>query len=235
MPLLPPRLPTNSVFEQLQRAFLEHRNHGRSRKPTTQVHGCTFIESSPSAGTSAAGTTAVQIQAQAIAALQAHYGAVLHAAFTKSPFKESVPPPKYAGIKLGEIIAWRRWRVENGWLYSVWKTGAEWEPGKIMEAHKVNTVEGGIHAFKTRKQAIDYDYSCPQGTYVVGRVELWGEVIEFERGWHAGFAKVHSVDLVVENRVSVPTDQGAPIKSCRVRCDADRLVTLRETYGLGAT
>ena len=107
-------------------------------------------------------------------------------------------PIEDTGIKVGEVIAWRVWKISDGWLYSMTQDDCEWEPGKDIQAHKIGPILGeGIHAFKTRKGACDYRWNG--STTVVGQVALWGQIYEFEHGWHGEFARVHSLDLTVEH------------------------------------
>lgn len=113
------------------------------------------------------------------------------------------PPIEDAGIKVGEIIGWRVWLDNSGRLYSMvanccWpfdeplEARANIEPGEWIERLKVGQCFGeGIHAFKTRELA--EAYAAGKTIAVVGQVVLWGEVIEFEHGYHAEFARVHSL------------------------------------------
>jgi len=128
------------------------------------------------------------------------------------------PPPEpieSTGIQVGEVIAWRVWVISYGWLYSVTQDMCEWAPGEVVTAHKVTEVMGdGIHAFKTRRQAMSY-VGAPSKTesYAIGQVALWGQIYEFEKGWHGEHAKVHSIESVWPD-------------------DAELLAAVRKTYGI---
>lgn len=111
-------------------------------------------------------------------------------------FSDEIAPSKPiedTGIELGEVIAWRAWKIQHGWLYSM-VANEEWEPGEIKKAHKISEVLGdGIHAFKRRIDAANY---CTQPGSIVGQVALWGTIYEFEKGWHGEYASVHSLDFI---------------------------------------
>lgn len=98
-----------------------------------------------------------------------------------------------AGIRTGEIVGFRAWSVDgDGFLRSVAMTEYVWRPGEIEHAPKIAVGFGeGIHAFKTLQKAKD-EYSFVPNV-VFGEVDLWGEVIEFERGWKAEYAAVKNL------------------------------------------
>lgn len=98
-----------------------------------------------------------------------------------------------AGIKAGEIVAYRAWRLRNGLLYSVFQGDFCWEPGKIIEG---NPADGnGIHAFKSILLLSRYGSSYASfDTIVTGTIDLWGDVYEHERGYRASKAVIRSID-----------------------------------------
>lgn len=122
-----------------------------------------------------------------------------------------------AGVTFGEIIAWRGWvlRVHNSSyrLCSVAAPG-NWKPGIPMHDGDALYAGGGVHAWKTKKQAATYMADCKP--CVIGRVALWGEVIEHELGYRAEFAKPYSFDIVAPNTPGV-------------------LEALRQAYGIKAS
>lgn len=101
------------------------------------------------------------------------------------------------GIRAGEIIGWRVWWVVHGTsLLRSTYTNALWEPDGIMRGrpHPYRTVEPtGVHCWKDKDTAIDYA-TQEIGRAVIGTVKIWGEVIEFEKGYRAEFAKINSLD-----------------------------------------
>ena len=138
------------------------------------------------------------------------------------------PPIKDDGVQVGEIVAWRVWRVEEGWLHSTAMTDFEWTPGKTMEAAGGLVDEhAGIHAFKNRKDALDY--ARVHSPAVVGEVELWGSIIEFQSGWHAQFARPKEFHLYVDG--DAHGDRSGWLK--RKTKFAPFLEDLRATYGIG--
>ena len=129
---------------------------------------------------------------------------------------ENVRQVEHEGIQLGEIEAWRVWRVKDGGLWSV-TNDTFWPPSTHLEAHKVDIPLGdGIHAFKSAERAQTYYFEngasmTPSDVgFAVGQLLLWGEIVEFEEGYHAQFAKVSKI---VDG----------------VGCDLD---ALRERYGV---
>lgn len=112
----------------------------------------------------------------------------------------AVPPPNLprffedAGIKAGEVIAYRAWRLKNGKLYSMYMTEVCWEPGEILEGDAERG--DGIYGFKSVLLLAQYGkwYSDAQTPVVTGTVDLWGEVYEHERGYRASKAAVRSID-----------------------------------------
>lgn len=130
--------------------------------------------------------------------------------FDEAPAK----PIENAGIKAGEIIAYRGWRVLNGELVSIYKRQHTWKPGEPM----TGDVRGayGVHAFKTHNLVEKYCdiYSCggfgwvvvfltadgpkiEEPVFAIGTVALWGEVIEHEHGYRAEYAKIASLDHII--------------------------------------
>lgn len=150
-----------------------------------------------------------------------------------------------AGIRAGEVMAWRAWRVEDGdRLCSVYIASAVWIPGEPMRG-QVTDRTGGVHAFKELNDVSEYisryaakdifgvvfvrdlngdDGLWPNGLctrsadlpYIVGRVALWGQIVEHERGYRAEFAKIASLDLVIGG------------------ADATLLDRVRKRYGVAA-
>lgn len=95
------------------------------------------------------------------------------------------------------ITAWRAWRVSGEKLQALGQNDI-WEPKKILEA-KCSTAQGhrapqkacecGVWGFKSLDNLIA---ALKAGNYhkqsVIGKVSLWGRVIETENGFRAQFA-----------------------------------------------
>jgi hypothetical protein len=100
------------------------------------------------------------------------------------------------GIKAGEIIAWRCWRLIDGLLWSV-VIDETWLPGKPLTAIG-GMKELGIHAWRDRLRAVLYANSSHlalrSNIMILGTVAMWGEVVEHERGYRAEYARVNSID-----------------------------------------
>ena len=102
------------------------------------------------------------------------------------------------GIEIGEIIAWRAWRIKHGVLTSLVRDTV-WMPDETVEG----VIKGigdhgkllGIYSFK---KASDAWNGCiyTADKYVSGQVALWGEVVEHEEGYRAENARVHSLDFI---------------------------------------
>lgn len=104
--------------------------------------------------------------------------------------REPRHPVENIGIVLGEVEAFRAWRVFDGLLVSM-AIDFVWMPGEPMTANEVTDYgSSGVHGFKTHKQAAAYAFQYANGReYVIGRVKLWGQIIEHETGYRAEFAK----------------------------------------------
>lgn len=101
------------------------------------------------------------------------------------------------GITLGHKVGWRCWRLKlqggrrsNHWALKSCAVGHTWEPGVAGMTKQPDDVEDdelGFHAFKDRDQAEVYaaDVGNPK---CLGRVALWGNIIEHELGWRAQYA-----------------------------------------------
>ena len=128
-------------------------------------------------------------------------------------------------IEIGEIIAWRAWRLrEDGLLASIHIDKTLWFPGAVVSG--VVDAICGVHGFKSQQDAIDCvkSLAIPPPT-IVGQVALWGKVIEHELGYRASYACVHSLDILFpQTRVFRPW-----FRLWRGR----RLHKLRELYNVG--
>jgi hypothetical protein len=122
------------------------------------------------------------------------------------------PDPRaipYAGIRTGELIGYRLWRVveEAGEPHlcslvhrRIWMLG---EPmtGDVNEivdkTHTAFPVFGGVYAFSHRlhmQKEVSKTIKFLRYPFITGTVKMWGEVIEHETGYRAQFAKVNSLD-----------------------------------------
>jgi hypothetical protein len=109
---------------------------------------------------------------------------------------------KHEGIRVGEIIAYRAWRViEAGWLrkgddllHSVRVHNYVWHPDRPASGD-VRT--HGIYSFRNVIRS-KYEYGYYLGgidePFLFGKVKIWGEIVEHEAGYRSEFAKIVSLD-----------------------------------------
>jgi len=113
---------------------------------------------------------------------------------------------KHEGIRAGEIIAYRAWRVlinPGGWfrrssddrLHSVYMRDYVWHPDQPASGD-VRT--HGIYSFRNAiRSAEEYGYGysvAEEGPLLFGKVKIWGEVVEHDAGYHSEFGKIMSLD-----------------------------------------
>lgn len=111
---------------------------------------------------------------------------------------EPEPAIESAGIRAGEIVAYRCWRIEFGKLISM-HMGHDWIKGGQPQAQGWGSDHPsvGFHAWKTWQDAKIYGrVHSWTDIVVVGSVHLWGEVIEHEDGFRAEYAAIKSIDKV---------------------------------------
>jgi len=106
---------------------------------------------------------------------------------------------KHEGIRAGEIIAYRAWRViapnwfRNGddWLHSVYIRDYVWLPDAPASG---DVKTHGIYSFRhVIRSAVEYGYRV-KGVLLFGKVKIWGEVVEHEAGYRSQFGKIVSLD-----------------------------------------
>lgn len=124
--------------------------------------------------------------------------------------------------EVGEIVAWRCWRFCGGYLQSVTANNV-WAPREVMSGDVNGTVEldwfavikAGVYAWKDQTSALDQAAASihfqdqrqaqlsaqrvviARREVVIGRVLLWGEVVEHEKGYRAQHARVSAIDDIV--------------------------------------
>lgn len=125
------------------------------------------------------------------------------------------PSLKRDSVIAGEIVGYRCWRVEGGFLKSVYQDDV-WVPGQIIEGRGLEDWDQrGVHAWKDPGSKEYHEYiraylnlsSDPflafhyYGTkrelrpaMATGTIFMWGDVVEHERGYRAEYARVRSLD-----------------------------------------
>lgn len=156
---------------------------------------------------------------------------VLKAATGGTTAVVSEPLPKDDARRV-DLIGWRVWRITGtGYLRSL-TAEAIWLPGETMVAHTeigdAVASASGVHIFDSRAAAMReieryLDHVGLSNGYALGTVQLWGDVVEHERGYRAERAVIRSIDeVVLANKA--PWDS-EPVKA---------LAFLRARYGVGA-
>lgn len=111
-------------------------------------------------------------------------------------YLKEFPIPRSKQTEL--IMGWRAWRINQNLdgsmrLASLHHSEYEWEPGVVAQVSELDTKKNksghsnGIYAFKNRTHLLTHleeNKDC-LGTHVIGRVALWGDVIEHELGYRA--------------------------------------------------
>jgi hypothetical protein len=107
---------------------------------------------------------------------------------------------RHKGIRVGEIIAYRGWRViEPCWwrkgddfLHSVHMKDYVWHPNEPASG---DVQEHGIYSFRcVIRSREDYLFYLDKGPLLFGQVKIWGEIVEHQSGYRSQFGKVVSLD-----------------------------------------
>lgn len=117
-------------------------------------------------------------------------------------------------LYLEPIRGWRVWKVGNGRLYStvfgtLWPERARLEarcglggrssPGGLRGVHEApsRACDCGIYALKSRADALFLARRTRSaGPVAIGRVSLWGRVVETERGYRAQYAYIYDLTVL---------------------------------------
>jgi hypothetical protein len=120
---------------------------------------------------------------------------------TANQYQHELAKLRHEGIRVGEIIAYRAWRVIGpGWLqrrddrlHSILMSDYVWHPDEPASGD-VRT--HGIYSFRNViKSTADYGYdSAVRGPFLFGKIKIWGEIVEHEAGYRSEFAKIVSLD-----------------------------------------
>lgn len=120
-------------------------------------------------------------------------------------------------LYLEPILGWRAWKVEGGRLYStVWGSlwperarleatcglGGRSSPGGLRGMHDAPSLrcQCGIYALKAREDALYLaDQIIAPDVAAIGRVSLWGRVVETQRGYRGQYGYVYDVELLGGN------------------------------------
>ena len=103
----------------------------------------------------------------------------------------SAKPLERGDMRVGEIVGYRIWRVDNGYLKS-FSYPISWMPGHPISGKPGDHDSAGIWAFKDPHRALHKMLETPDS--VMGSVYLWGEIVEHADGYRAEFAEVRSIE-----------------------------------------
>lgn len=120
----------------------------------------------------------------------------------------------------GELTAFRVWRVTGKPELKSSYRDTIWPVGQIMKAHlpPASDTASGLYGWKSVFELAEYSKRIQESarsnydintdtlrmspidvpTLCIGRVHLWGEVIEHERGYRAEFARIISLDDCID-------------------------------------
>lgn len=128
-------------------------------------------------------------------------------------------PVEHGGMKLGEIIGYRVWRIIDGGYLKSCSADTIWAPGEPMEGDIGKDGHGlGVHAWKSKSLMLQYSH-LGQMRCAIGSIRMWGEIVEHDRGYRSQYASILSIDDVIAS--------GYDVKVC-----ADALAHIRQKYGV---
>lgn len=188
MPSPPPLLTPQQIQTQLQQLqLLGGIQNGQHRTARQALHS------------SARQASRTGQLAQLAQALQAPPGFAV-ARNPNYPVHAGTQAVENSGIELGEIQAWRAWRVDEvtGLLRSM-ISDATWIPREPMtirdhELKKLWPDRAGVYAFKSPSQIVAEFMSFTHQPLAIGIVSLYGDVIEHDHGWRATHCMIERVE-----------------------------------------
>ncbi|MGI9079935.1 MAG: hypothetical protein ACR2GF_03815 [Acidimicrobiales bacterium] len=104
------------------------------------------------------------------------------------------------------VEGWRYWQVRGGRLRSVTQGHVEWGPGQILAARCTGTghrapdegCECGVYGARDLEHLRQHGLCLAPAALVVGRVALWGRVLDEVSGWRAELARPLELAVVPE-------------------------------------
>ena len=187
-------------FVQTQQGGQHHGNH---RQAGAQIHGSPGAVSGPDRARPITATQALSLK---------NAGAFPPRAVVTDPSSDP-RTVQDTGIEVGEVTAYRAWRVRRGTLVlESMLAGTAWWPGKAMEGDPENP-RRGVHAFKTLDHVWwqygrmpDANWSCYQPPIAYGSVKLWGTIYEHALGYRAQFGIPYEILGVIAPGATVERD-----------------------------
>lgn len=172
---------SNAAYQQMKQLNSGGLNYG-AWGTNPQIHGNSNGTNNSAWGPGASSNSPNTPKFTLTAAQAALFSSAAHVARGK--------PIESAGIRIGEILAYRIWQISKGYLQA-YSSGRIWAPGEVMTGNVEDHGFEGIWAFKEKSRAIK---KMMGGEYVFGSVKLWGKVIEYALGYRAECAKIVSID-----------------------------------------
>ncbi len=119
------------------------------------------------------------------------------------------------------VVGWRYWQVRAGRLRSVTQRHVEWKPGRVLVARCTGAghlapdagCECGIYGARDLESLRQHGLCLPAEALAVGRVALWGRVVDDVSGWRAEFGR--PVSLAVVPELIAATELNAMIAALR--------------------
>ena len=100
-------------------------------------------------------------------------------------------------MEVGEITAWRIWRLGKDSIVYRPITNLSWWPGEVMRSCPHPGADDGIYASKVRPELMWPPSPRASWPLAVGGVLLWGTVFEHAKGYRAENARILSFDGIV--------------------------------------
>jgi hypothetical protein len=177
------------------------------------------------------------IQAALARAMEDSIKRITQQAFTTAA--ETPPQEIPHEIVTGEVVGWRCWVVtrkpsvksahipllRSVYIDKTWPVDQPLKSDVDVTVHCPMIRPNGIHAFKSQHKAEEYVemnlcLSKQSDVFVIGTVDMWGQVIQHAHGWRSEFAQIRSLERM---------DYGDKNHRCYPTLDE-----LRELYGVSA-
>ena len=104
------------------------------------------------------------------------------------------------------VVGWRYWQVTGGRLRSVTQRGVQWKPGRVLTARCMGAghqapdegCDCGVYGARDLESLRQHGLCLAPEALAVGRVALWGRVLDDESGWRGQYGVPVSVSVVPE-------------------------------------
>ncbi|MGI9021956.1 MAG: hypothetical protein ACR2HV_01745 [Acidimicrobiales bacterium] len=104
------------------------------------------------------------------------------------------------------VVGWRYWQVRAGRLRSVTQRDTEWKPGRVLSARCMGAghrapdpgCDCGFYGARDIDRLRQHGLCLAPEALAIGRVALWGRVLDDDAGWRGEFGRPVSVAVVPE-------------------------------------